>query len=311
VQDLDMMRAVVGDKKLNYLGYSYGSDIGAQYADRYPAKVGRVVLDGATDPTVTGFDVELAQTQAFGDALRAYLTDCLGSKKCPFRGTVDDAIGQIRQILDRLDDAPLRGQDGRELTSAYLSTAIQSALYDQGSWEYLTQAFTEIRSGVPDTAFLLADFYVDRDEKGHYTSNLMEAFVAINCVDYPVETDPAVLARQRDALAAVDPLAEPDDIDALGDVTCQQWPFKFRGTIGPVKGAGAPPIVVVGTTGDPATPYQWAESLAGELESGVLVTYVGEGHIAYDERDPCVVGAVDKYLIDGTPPKDGLVCDPS
>jgi pimeloyl-ACP methyl ester carboxylesterase len=311
VHDLDMLRAVVGDEKLSYLGYSYGSDIGAHYADRYPGKAGRVVLDGATDSTLTGFDVELAQTQAFGNALRDYLADCLDSRGCPFRGTVDDAIGQIRQVLDRLDDAPLRGEDGRELTSGYLSMAIQSALYDEGSWEYLTQAFTEIRSGVPDTAFLLADFYVDRDEKGHYTSNIMEAFVAINCVDYPVETDPAVLARQRDAIAAVDPLSEPEDLDALGDVVCQQWPFKFRGTIEPVKGDGAPPIVVVGTTGDPATPYQWAQALSGQLASGVLVTYVGEGHVAYDEGDPCVVGAVDKYLIDGTPPKDGLVCKPS
>ncbi|WP_210480403.1 alpha/beta hydrolase [Naasia sp. SYSU D00948] len=309
VRDLDMLRAVVGDSALNYIGYSYGSDIGAQYADRFAGKVGRVVLDGATDPTVSLFEVDLAQTQAFGDALRAYLTDCLGSSACPFRGGVDDAIVQIREILDRLDEAPLRAEDGRRLNSAYLGTAINMALYDEGTWQYLTQAFTEIQQGRSETAFLLADAYVDRDEEGRYASNIMEAFLAITCIDYPVETDPAELARQRDLLAEVDPLAEPEDLDALGNVVCQQWPYSFEGEIGPVTAEGSAPILVVGTTGDPATPYEWAESLVGQLESGVLLTYVGEGHIAYDEGDPCIVGAVDEYLINGTVPQDGLVCD--
>ncbi|MCU1571673.1 MAG: peptidase [Naasia sp.] len=310
VSDLDMLRAVVGDRTLNYFGYSYGSDIGARYADRFPRKVGRVVLDGATDSTLSSFDVQLAQTEAFGNALRDYLADCLASSGCPFTGTVDDAIDQIRATFDRLDGSPLRGTDGRMLTSAYLGTAIQAALYDQGSWEYLTQAFTEVESGQGSTAFLLADFYVDRDEDGDYASNQFEAFFAINCVDYPVETDPATLAKQRDAIAEVDPVAEPEDLDTLGDVVCANWPYKFRGEVTAVRGEGAAPIVVVGTTGDPATPYQWAESLSKQLESAVLLTYVGEGHIAYDEGDPCIVDAVDTYFIDGTVPEDGLVCTP-
>lgn len=310
VSDLDMLRAVVGDPQLNYLGYSYGSDIGARYADRYPDRVGRVVLDGATDPTLSTFEVSLAQTEAFGNALREYLADCLGQEECPFTGSVEDAIVEVRQTLDRLDASPLRAEDGRELTSAYLSTAIQAALYDQGSWEYLSQAFLEVQGGRSETAFLLADFYVDRDQNGDYGSNMFEAFYAINCVDYPVERDPAVLAQQAERIAAVDPLAEPGDIDTLGDVVCAEWPYSFRGTVQPVEGAGAAPILVVGTTGDPATPYQWAESLADQLASGVLLTYVGEGHIAYDEGDPCIVGAVDAYLLDGTVPADGLVCDP-
>jgi pimeloyl-ACP methyl ester carboxylesterase len=311
VRDLDMLRAAVGDTALNYVGYSYGSDIGAQYADRFSDKVGRVVLDGATDPTVTSFDLSLAQTEASADALRAYLADCLGSADCPFRGSEENAIGQIRDILDRLDEAPIRGEDGRDLNSAYLGTAIRMALYDEGTWEYLTQAFTEVQQGRSEIAFFLADAYVDRDENGDYTSNIMEAFLAISCIDYPVETDPAELARQRDLLAEANPLVEAEDVDALGNVVCQQWPYQFQGEIAPVTGDGAAPILVVGTTGDPATPYEWAEAVADQLESGVLLTYVGEGHIAYDERDPCIVGAVDKYLIDGTVPQDGLVCDPS
>ncbi|MCU1437211.1 MAG: peptidase [Naasia sp.] len=308
VSDLDMLRAIVGDPQLHYLGYSYGSDIGARYADRYPQKVGRVVLDGATDSQLSSFDVSLAQTSAFGDALRAYLTDCLDQSECPFTSSVDDAIAEVRAVLERLDDSPIRAPDGRALTSSYMSTAIQSALYDEASWEYLTQAFTEVEAGQSETAFLLADFYVDRDENGEYASNMFEAFYAINCVDYPVERDPAVLAEQAERLVEADPIAEPGDLDTLGDVVCAEWPSSFRGDLGPVEGDGAAPIVVVGTTGDPATPYEWAEALSDQLESAVLLTYVGEGHIAYDENDPCIVGAVDAYFLEGTVPEDGLVC---
>ncbi|THG30888.1 alpha/beta hydrolase [Naasia lichenicola] len=311
VHDLDMLRAIVGDRRLNYLGYSYGSDIGAQYADRFPDKVGRLVLDGATDSTLDEFDVSLAQTAAFGDALRAYLTDCLAGSDCPFAGeTVDESIDDIAVLLKRLESAPLRGDDGRELNASYLSTAIQSALYSEETWPYLSDAFTEIKAGRSRTAFLLADSYVDRDEDGTYSSNFFEAFIAITCVDYPVETDPAVLAEQRDEIAAADPISEPDDLSALGDLTCQTWPYRFRGQLAPVTGAGAAPIVILGTTGDPATPYQWAQALSTQLESAVLVTYVGEGHLAYDERDPCIVKAVDDYLIRGIAPDDGLTCTP-
>lgn len=310
VRDLDMLRAAVGDQTLDYLGYSYGTDIGARYVDRYPQRVGRVVLDGAMDPTVSRFDVNLAQTKAFGDALRAYLADCLDGTDCPFSGSVDDAIGQIDATFERLDTAPLRGPDGRELTSSYLSTAITSALYDEGTWAYLTTAFSEVARGESRTAFLLADSYVGRGEDGRYTSNFFQAFIAISCIDYPVERDPAVLAEQSAEIAAVNPFAdEADASDAEGDVVCQQWPYEFSGTPSTaVTGAGAAPVLVVGTTGDPATPYQWAVALSEQLESGHLLTRVGEGHLAYTSGDPCVIQAVDAYLIDGAVPEDGARC---
>lgn len=310
VRDLDMLRAAVGDEKLNYLGYSYGTDIGTRYVDRYPQRVGRVVLDGAMDPTVSRFDINLAQTKAFADALRAYLADCLEGTDCPFSGSVDDAIGQIDAIFDRLDAAPLRGPDGRELTASYLSTAITSALYDEGTWAYLTTAFAEVGRGESSTAFRLADSYVGRGEDGRYASNFFQAFIAISCIDYPVERDPAVLAEQASQLAAVDPFAdEAGATDAEGDVVCQQWPYEFSGTpAAAVTGAGAAPVLVVGTTGDPATPYQWAVSLSEQLQSGHLLTRVGEGHLAYTSGDPCVISAVDAYLIEGTVPEDGARC---
>jgi pimeloyl-ACP methyl ester carboxylesterase len=307
VRDLDMLRAMVGDEALNYFGFSYGSDIGAQYADTFPERVGRMVLDGATDSSLSRFDMMVQQAEGFDSAVRAYLEDCLtASEECPFDGTVDEALVTLDTLLDRLGTSPIRAADGRELNPTVLGTAINAAMYQVDYWPYLSQAFTEVMGGDATTAFLLADSYFGRGEDGSYSSNLFEAFVAINCVDYPVETDPAAIAALNAKLTLIDPLSE---YDTLGDVQCATWPYAFRGNeIEPVTGAGAEPIVVIGTTNDPATPYRWAEALSDQLESGVLLTYTGEGHIAYDEEDPCINEPVDDYFVDGTVPTDGLTC---
>lgn len=305
VRDLDMMRAIVGDAQLNYFGYSYGTDIGARYADRFPDKVGRLVLDGATDPTTTTFEVVLAQSEGFELALRAYLAACPDLGACPFPGTLDESLALIRDLYSQLDANPIEAADARFFDGAVLDIAIATALYDEGSWSFLSQMFTEVRTGVVETGFLLADFYYGR-ENGEYIDNSLEAFIAINCLDYPVETDRAVIADQNQQILAVAPTTgEPSP---LGDVLCANWPFQFEGELSPVSGTGAAPILVVGTTGDPATPFQWAEALAAQLESGVLLTWVGEGHIAYDEGDPCINDVVDEYFITGAVPADGLVC---
>jgi pimeloyl-ACP methyl ester carboxylesterase len=307
VHDLDMLRAVVGDKKLNYFGFSYGSDIGAQYADTFPKNVGRIVLDGATDSSLSRFDMIVQQAEGFDSALRAYLEDCLATPgECPFRGSVDDALVTLDTLLDGLGSSPIRADDGRQLNPNVMTTAINSAMYTKEYWPYLSQAFTEVMQGDATTAFLLADSYFQRGEDGSYDSNMFEAFTAINCIDYPVDTDPAHIAALNDQLRAIDPLS---DYDTLGDVQCANWPFAYRGDpIQPVTGKGAAPIVVVGTTNDPATPYRWAEALADQLESAVLLTYEGEGHIAYDEKDSCINTPVDDYFVDGTVPTDGLTC---
>jgi pimeloyl-ACP methyl ester carboxylesterase len=296
VRDLDMLRAVVGDKKLNYFGFSYGSDIGAQYADTFPENVGRVVLDGATDSSLSRFDMIVQQAEGFDSALRAYLEDCLGTpEECPFRGTVDESLVTLDTLLDGLGASPIRAEDGRQLNPNVMTTAINSAMYTKEYWPYLSQAFTEVMQGDATTAFLLADSYFQRGEDGSYDSNLFEAFTAINCIDYPVDTDPAHIAALNDQLRKIDPLSE---YDTLGDVQCANWPFSYRGdAVEPVRGEGAAPIVVVGTT-----------ALSDQLESAVLLTYEGEGHIAYDEKNACINTPVDDYFVDGTVPKDGLTC---
>ncbi len=306
VHDLDLLRAIVGDETLTYFGYSYGTEIGARYADRFPDRVGRLVLDGATDPTTTTFEVVLAQSAGFENALRAYLAACPGLGECPFTGGVDASLALIRELYDRLDDTPIEADDGRLFDGAVLDIAIATALYDEASWSFLSEMFTELRVGEVDTGFLLADFYYGR-EGGEYVDNSLEAFIAINCLDYPVETDREVIAQQNERIREVAPTTA--DPSPLGDVLCANWPYSFDGELDPVRGAGAAPILVIGTTGDPATPYEWAEALAGQLESGVLLTYVGEGHIAYDEGDSCINDLVDRYFLTGAVPSSDPVCN--
>ena len=310
VRDLDMLRALVGDPALNYLGYSYGTSIGAEYAQAFPAHVGRMVLDGATDPSASSFDVVLAQTAGFRTSFESYMAACLQGQACPFRGSVEDGVGMAADLLDRLDQSPLRAVDGRELDGQVMRSAIDSALYSEQQWPALTTAFTEALGGGSATAFALADSYFGRAPDGTYTGNFYEAFLAIQCIDYPVERDPVVLARQAAELrSAAGELADDDTSrDDEPDPLCGDWPYPARDTPAPVSAEGAAPIVVVGTTGDPATPYSWAEALADQLDSGVLLTYEGQGHIAYDERDPCIVAAVDGYLLGGDPPESGTTC---
>jgi pimeloyl-ACP methyl ester carboxylesterase len=308
VRDLDMLRAAAGERKLDYFGFSYGTYIGAEYADLFPRRVGRMALDGAVDPSLTSFQEDLANTKAFGAALKAYLASCLTSAACPFAGlTVDQAVDRIGELLVRLRESPIRAPDGRAVNSAYLRTAIDAALYDKGAWKYLTQAFQQILRGQTQLTLALADSYVDRGKQG-YTDNLFEAIFAINCLDKPVETDPAVLKRHGAALEAADPLRAADNTEDLGDPVCGNWPVRPVQQPHRVKAVGSPPILVLGTTGDPATPLQWAQSLARQLPKGVLLTYRGEGHTAYRNGSACINDPVDSYFVRGTVPPRDLTC---
>jgi Predicted hydrolases or acyltransferases (alpha/beta hydrolase superfamily) len=305
--DLDLLRAVLGDKKLNYLGYSYGTYLGATYAGLYPKKVGRMVLDGALDPAATNFDVTEVQSKGFESALRAYLADCLkNGKTCPFTGTVADAMSTIKQLLASVEQSPIRNRDGRELGANTLVTAIIYPLYDANSWKYLSDMFAQVLQGDSTYAFELADGYNSRNANGTYQDNSTEAFMAVNCLDYTYNDNPAVMRSQAAQLAAAAPVIGP--YMAYGDIGCATWPYKSTATRGPIHAPGAGPIVVVGTTNDPATPYVWARNLASELDSGHLVTYHGQGHTAYNKSNACVNNAVDDYFVHGTVPEKDPMC---
>ncbi|MFJ3472663.1 alpha/beta hydrolase [Microbacterium maritypicum] len=304
-RDMDLIRAVLGDKQLNYLGYSYGTFLGATYAKLYPEKAGRLVLDGAIDPAVPGLEVGATQALGFESALRAYMQDCLDSGECPFNGTVDEAMADLGALLASVDSTPLKSGDGRMLGADSLMTAIIAALYSQDSWGYLTQALDEALQGDPTSALFLADFYNGR-ENGTYTDNSAEAFRAYNCMDYPVEDDPAAEAATNAKIAEGAPTIAPY---WTGPDSCAVWPYPPTGTRGEIKAEGAGPILVIGTTNDPATPYEWSESLAKQLEEGILITRVGEGHTGYNKGNACVDDAVEAFLLDDVVPEDGLRCE--
>jgi pimeloyl-ACP methyl ester carboxylesterase len=305
-RDLDLLRALLGDKKLNYLGYSYGTYLGTVYADLYPQNTGRLVLDGALDPSASNFEVTEVQAEGFESALRAYLGYCLSHSKCPFQGSVTDSLDTVKALLAEVDQHPIRNSDGRELGANTLVTAIIYPLYDRSAWPELTLLFDNVFSGSAKDAFLLADAYNDRNSNGTYSSNSTEAFTAINCLDYSYDANPANMRAQQAELTKAAPVFGP--YMGFGDISCAVWPYKSTVVRGPIHAAGAAPIIVVGTTNDPATPYVWAKNLARELDSGHLVTYHGQGHTAYNKSNSCVNDAVDNFLVNGTVPKKDPQC---
>jgi pimeloyl-ACP methyl ester carboxylesterase len=305
-RDLDMLRATLGDGKLNYLGYSYGTLLGATFAELYPKKTGHLVLDGALDPATSSFEVGATQAQGFESALRAYIADCLTGKNCPFSGSVDGAMTDIRTLLDSLNVSPLRAKDGRELSSSAMFNAIIFPLYNKTNWPYLTQLFSSVMQGDASVGFQLADSYYGRKADGTYKDNSTEAFVAINCLDYAAtSTSDANLRTDAAKLASLAPTLGPQ---LSYDTSCASWPFQPTRTRSPIAAVGSAPILVVGTTNDPATPYVWAKALAKELQNGHLITYKGEGHTAYNKSNPCVNNAVDSFFVGGTVPKKDPLC---
>jgi pimeloyl-ACP methyl ester carboxylesterase len=310
-KDLELLRQLVGAPKLDYLGYSYGTFIGAMYAELYPTTVGRMVLDGAVDPKLDAFDELVVQMAGFENAFHAYMADCLDSLGCPFSGTVSVALGQARFVLETVDDKRLVSSDGRTLDAATLGTAIAQSMYSDSYWSYLTKAFTTLQTGNPDAVFILADAYNRRSGPGQYSSNSFEVYTATVCLDNDFAAD---TGSTLDRLAQIDAAAPTigryiaiDDFAAL-DTVCSEWPYPPAIEPESYDAAGAAPIVVIGTSNDPATPLAWAESLSRQLSSGVLVTVVGEGHTSYNKGNGCVDSIVDGYLVNGVAPDAATTC---
>ncbi|MGO3885726.1 MAG: alpha/beta hydrolase [Mycetocola sp.] len=306
-RDMDVLRAVLGDSHLNYLGFSYGTFLGATYAGLFPERVGRLVLDGAVNPAASSAEVTQAQIVGFEGALDAYLTDCLATDGCPFTGDLESARKRVGALLDQVDASPLQADDGRELGGSTLVTAIIYPLYSQDAWPQLSEMLAATMAGDPEPAFQFADLYNHRsDGFGEYLENTTEAFTAYNCADYPVTTDAAELAAEADELTKAAPLIGP--YMTYGDLGCEPWPIATHAEREPITAEGAAPILVIGTSNDPATPYAWAVAMAEQLASGVLVSYEGEGHTAYNRGSACINNTVEDFLVDGVVPDKDPRC---
>lgn len=310
-RDLDLLRAVLGDEKLNYLGYSYGTYLGTIYAQLFPEKVGRMVLDGAVDPTVGDLDALATQMAGFDSALRAYMEWCLPQSDCPFRGDADSALRSIRQMLETVDGRGFRASDGRVLDSATVATGIIFTLYSESYWPYLSELFAQLRKGDADTVFIYADAYNGREAGGGYSDNSGDIYTAVTCDEGTLATDGvdvfAGLERIDRAAPILGRYAAYDDYAVLKAV-CSNWPAEVAELPTDFSAPGAAPIMVIGTTNDPATPYANAQVLAGLLSSGFLVTYQGEGHTIYAQGVRCIDDTVDAYLISGKVPASDPMC---
>ena len=334
-EDMDVIRAALGDAKLNYLGYSYGTYLGTLYAGLFPARVGRFVLDGADDPWGSDFspssgseasgddsndygvspsdDGLVAQTVSFEGDLDDYLKECvdgdgdaLAGQRCPYSGSVTDAEAAVEGEFASVNADPLVAKDGRLLGGATLATAIDQSLYDPTDWPDLTRMFIQLGKRNPQQAFEFADEYNDRKPGGGFYDNSDLANLAIGCLEDGHDVDLAFDRREAAELQRVAPIL--GIYSAYSDLACSGWKYGPTPFPNPVHAKGSAPIVVVGTTGDPATPYSDALDLSGLLDNGHLVTYHGEGHTAYDRGIGCINSTVDAYLMNGTVPLTDPQC---
>lgn len=307
-KDMDVLRAALGETKLDYLGKSYGTFLGATYADLFPTKVGKFVLDGAIDPNLTSSQVNEGQAVGFETATRAYVQDCVGKGGCPLGDSLDSGMQRLRDFLKQVDAKPLPLNDPyvHVLTEGWASLGVAVAMYDQDQWPQLTVALREAFGGRAGALMKLADSYADRSSEGTYDGNLMQVIYAVNCLDRSDSTDLAHYESEARALSAKAPTWGP--FLAWSTMPCGYWPAPANNAPKKVTAAGSGPIVVVGTMRDPATPYKWAQGLASELQNGHLITFNGDGHTAYTRSNSCVNDAVDAYLLKGRVPPDGLKC---
>ncbi len=303
-RDLDIVRSVVGDPAFNYLGKSYGTYLGAVYAELFPMNVGRMVLDGVLPASTDLVETTRVQAVALEGELRNFAQYCSESDQCPWQGSADDIVTQMQQWFTSLDATPLIATDGRELTQALAQSAVVSYLYfPPGDYEALIPALdSAVTKSQPDELLALRDQRAERDAKGHYTSNALESFYAVTCIDRPfvgTPDDAAALGREWTTEA---PTFGP--ALAWGLLGCMGWPMAegMSAPITDVSAAGAAPILVVGTTYDPATPYSWAEQVAGELENAGLLTWDAHQHTAYSRGSACIDEQVDTYLLSGKLP---------
>lgn len=305
-RDMDVLRAAVGAEELDYLGFSYGTYLGSSYAELYPDRVGRFVLDGAMDPTLTMDELGAGQAEGFDKAARAFLSDCLASgDDCPFKGTEDEAVEQLISFFDSVDAHPLPTSDpDRPLTGSLARAAVLSLLYADSNWTTGYEALTDAMNGDGDLLLTIADLSAEREDDATYRTNSTVAISAINCLDHPGATDEQWLEDEAERLATDYPIFGAD----FGGNGCLDWPVPPLREPAPIAAEGAGPIVVIGTTGDPATPYAWAQSLADQLDDSVLLTFEGNGHTAYGRSGGCIEGQVNAFLVDGTVPEDGLTC---
>ncbi len=310
VKDVDVLRSALDQPRLNYLGFSYGTKIGALYADEFGESTGRMVLDGVLPPQLTATEVGRGQAEAFDQALRRYVADCQKKPDCPVAAdSVDAGVAKVSDFLAELESDPLPTDSDTDLNQALALGAILYHLYFpfSGDWESLSEG---LRAGFAGDGGPLLDMYrarLERQPDGSYRNNAQEAFYAVNCLDADSRATAAEMRARAEEWAQAAPAF--GRYLAWSEAACAAWPEAPVGGPRQVTGSEAGPILVVGNTYDPATPLQWAQLLADRLADAHLVVWESDGHTAYRNGSQCVDDAVNAYLLEGAlPASDPLVC---
>jgi pimeloyl-ACP methyl ester carboxylesterase len=305
-RDMDVIRAALGDQKLTYVGFSYGTFLGQTYAHLFPTRVRALALDGVIDPMLSPNELLYEQLLGFEQNLQAFLSDCrarkTASSPCTYAASGDPGT-KLMDLMQRLDTTPL-AVGSRSLTRGLAVIGVLTPLYDPSTWPYLDQALTQADRGNGTLLLRFSDLYLGRKADGTY-DNQTDANTAVNCVDRPVPLDVASYDALGPKFASASALFGP--AFQYSNLICAYWPVKAKGKVGPITAEGAPPILLIGGTGDPATPYAWAKAVNNVLTGSVLLTREGNGHVSYD-KSACAKKIIDAYLIDLTLPPAGTVC---
>jgi pimeloyl-ACP methyl ester carboxylesterase len=306
-RDLEILRAVLGDEKLNFLGKSYGTYLGTLYAELFPENVGRFVLDGAVDPNSSNRDGTLGQAIGFESALNAFISSCLKRSDCALTKDLPTARNQVIGLLAKTAITPLKSKSGREVTESLVLVGIASALYDSESgWPTLRDAFKEATLGSGESFLTLADQYSGRQEDGSYLSNENDALQVIDCLDQKeIET---ISAFKKGVAEFAEKAPIFGSYLAYAGLACRYLPNLDSVEQIEIKKLRTKPVLIIGTTRDPATPYKWALALTKIFSGSVLVTLDGDGHTGHGRGSTCVDSAVDRYLLTGLTPKSALFC---
>jgi pimeloyl-ACP methyl ester carboxylesterase len=303
-RDMDVLRAAVGDSKLTYYGASYGTYLGAKYAQLFPTHIRAMVLDGALDPSVPATEENRIQAGGFQTNLDDFVTSCVGGSSCPLGSSESTALATIHGLETGLTARPI-SVGGRTLGGGEFFEGLAAGLYSPTDWPQLAEAIAAARQGSGAAMLLFADSLTGRNSDGSY-SNLVESNTAINCIDRP--SPRAVSAYVSAARTAATTAPDFGAAIEYGALACAFWKVPPVETPHPVHAVGSPAILVIGTTRDPATPYVWAQSLAKQLSKGVLLSFDGDGHTAALRGDGCVDTAVHDYLESLTVPPAGTTC---
>jgi pimeloyl-ACP methyl ester carboxylesterase len=307
--DMDVLRAALGESRLTYLGKSYGTALGAAYAQQFPSRVRALVLDGALAPGLTGPDLDITQAQGFSVAFGQFVAWCAAQGQCPLPDSLPAAVAQVNGLIAAANAKPLANQYTKQpADGAMLLLGVAAALYSKTGWPYLRDGLGNALTEQDGSVLVeLANGLEERNPNGTY-SNLADVGTAVDCVDWSWPKSLSTWQAAAKTAAKASPMFGPSLL--WGSLPCAHWPVPASPVLtgAAVRHQAAHPVLVVGDLKDPATPYAWAVALAHWLRPGILLGWNGEGHTSYMEGSSCIDAAVDAYLINLTVPRNGTIC---